>query len=716
MKRGIILSLAVLALSALVARADIPALLNYQGVLADAAGVAVSDGDYSITFSLYDVPSGGTHLWQETHSSVAVSKGIFNVILGSTVPLSLPFDKPYYLAISVEGGPDLEPRQALTSSAYSFGSLGIRGTANVFPADGDVGIGTLNPGRPLHIVTDGSIGMQLDGDDADSVSIDLNALRTGADPRYRYLRQGALRAMTHLSPTNGWLLHVGTKDRVVVTEDGNLGIGNFSPDQRLAVNGAIKISNTTTPTTGTIRFSGSDFEGYDGSSWKSFTSTGTGTVPGGTSGQTLRHSGTAWVATSNLYNDGTNVGIGTTSPLSKLHISGNAQEQLSVESSLIWGGAHLALKTAGGDYDFLQVSKYGPSASGNVSGIPLANLSIVNAGLESGPLMLRTASNSNMHFVTNGIERMRLTGAGPLEFYGVSYQRLLDFGEDGYGGGRLQLYDAEGNLTAALRESYDENAGCLEIRGPGGDPVLAIDGNIDGTGSAYLGMLGSSSYAEFSMDLSGDASVQLPANSIGEFEILDEPGVASYAMGTGYVDVTTDGVVLGSRSIYAPNYGYVLVVASAEIEVAHSAGNTSQAYFGVSNSSTVFPDNQDVALKYDYEVSSGIRCVPVACHRLFAVPSSGTYTFYFLGMKTAAGIFHCLDIQLTLLYVATGYGAVDAAVASAAPSAGPEAQRPPLTESDIARERSETEALAIARLERELAEVRAEISRIKEKR
>lgn len=314
MKRGIKLSLAVLVLSALAARAEIPSVLSYQGVLADAAGVAVSDGTYSITFSLYDVPSEGTYLWQETHSSVAVSKGIFNVILGSTVPLELPFDKPYYLGISIEGGPELEPRQALTASAYSFGSLGVRGETNVFPADGDVGIGTSTPGRPLHIVSDSPIGLQLDGNNADSVSIDLNALQPGADPRYRYLREGVLRAMTHLSPANGWLLRVGTKDRVVVTEDGNLGIGNFSPDQRLAVNGGIKISNTTTPTVGTIRYSGSDFEGYDGSSWKSFTSTGTGTVPGGTSGQTLRHSGTAWVATSNLYNDGTNIGIGTTSP------------------------------------------------------------------------------------------------------------------------------------------------------------------------------------------------------------------------------------------------------------------------------------------------------------------------------------------------------------------------------------------------------------------
>jgi hypothetical protein len=39
-----------------------------------------------------------------------------------------------------------------------------------------------------------------------------------------------------------------------------------------------------------------------------------GTMAAGTSGQTLRHDGTDWVATSNLYNNGTSVAVGTTSP------------------------------------------------------------------------------------------------------------------------------------------------------------------------------------------------------------------------------------------------------------------------------------------------------------------------------------------------------------------------------------------------------------------
>lgn len=45
------------------------------------------------------------------------------------------------------------------------------------------------------------------------------------------------------------------------------------------------------------------------------------TLPIGASGNTLRHNGTSWTANSFLYNDGTNLGIGTTSPSAKLTLS-----------------------------------------------------------------------------------------------------------------------------------------------------------------------------------------------------------------------------------------------------------------------------------------------------------------------------------------------------------------------------------------------------------
>jgi hypothetical protein len=115
---------------------QIPKTISYQGVLTDAGGTVVPDGSYNLTFNFYDVVSGGASLWTEGQS-VSVSKGIFNVILGSTNVLNLPFDKPYWLGITVGGGSELTPRTPLTTSGYSFSSLNTE-SINGITAGGDL--------------------------------------------------------------------------------------------------------------------------------------------------------------------------------------------------------------------------------------------------------------------------------------------------------------------------------------------------------------------------------------------------------------------------------------------------------------------------------------------------------------------------------------------------------------------------------------------------
>lgn len=52
-----------------------------------------------------------------------------------------------------------------------------------------------------------------------------------------------------------------------------------------------------------------------------------GPLVAGTTGQTLRHDGTTWVASDNIYNSDTNVGIGTNTPAEKLEVAGNLKIQ-----------------------------------------------------------------------------------------------------------------------------------------------------------------------------------------------------------------------------------------------------------------------------------------------------------------------------------------------------------------------------------------------------
>jgi hypothetical protein len=99
--------------------ADVPEFMSYQGLLRDGVGDPVPDGNYTLTFRLYDVETGGAALWTETQT-VAVADGVFNAKLGKVVPLSsLEFDVPYWLGISVGADPELAPRVELATVPYA---------------------------------------------------------------------------------------------------------------------------------------------------------------------------------------------------------------------------------------------------------------------------------------------------------------------------------------------------------------------------------------------------------------------------------------------------------------------------------------------------------------------------------------------------------------------------------------------------------------------
>jgi hypothetical protein len=96
-----------------------PRTMNYQGYLTNSAGEPVN-ATVVMSFFIYDVPTGGSVLWNETHNNVTVQGGVYSVILGEITPLTLAFDKPYYLGIEVNGDGEMSPRQPLTSVPYAL--------------------------------------------------------------------------------------------------------------------------------------------------------------------------------------------------------------------------------------------------------------------------------------------------------------------------------------------------------------------------------------------------------------------------------------------------------------------------------------------------------------------------------------------------------------------------------------------------------------------
>ena len=54
--------------------AQVPRIINYQGVLLGPDEQPVPEGQYDLTFSLYNEP--GDLLWTETHQQVVIAGGI----------------------------------------------------------------------------------------------------------------------------------------------------------------------------------------------------------------------------------------------------------------------------------------------------------------------------------------------------------------------------------------------------------------------------------------------------------------------------------------------------------------------------------------------------------------------------------------------------------------------------------------------------------------
>ncbi len=102
----------------------VPSQLNFQGLLNNAQGQPVADGFHQLIFRIYDLPVGGTPLWEETHS-VSTNNGLFSVLLGSTAgnPLTSELFSgggDRWVGIQVDADSELVPRQPIASVPFAL--------------------------------------------------------------------------------------------------------------------------------------------------------------------------------------------------------------------------------------------------------------------------------------------------------------------------------------------------------------------------------------------------------------------------------------------------------------------------------------------------------------------------------------------------------------------------------------------------------------------
>ena len=246
----IVVCFAILSCLTGASRAEIPKLINYQGMLTDDGGTPLNE-TVSITFKIYSDSLSVSEIdkkWEETQTGIEVVNGLFNVILGRDTALDLDFSEDYWLDITV-GTEHLPGRVRLTSVGWAYRAM-VADSASVavsaptgggWTDDGtvvrlasgtdSVGIGTGDPAEKLHV--NGDIRLNLGSDVA-----------FGGDATRVYGSSGDLRITAdddiYLQPDDDVYIRAdGGSDWIRFDPGGQkLGIGTTNPHSGLQVNGS----------------------------------------------------------------------------------------------------------------------------------------------------------------------------------------------------------------------------------------------------------------------------------------------------------------------------------------------------------------------------------------------------------------------------------------------------------------------------------------------
>jgi hypothetical protein len=175
-----------------------------------------------------------------------------------------------------------------------------------FQDNGNVGIGTTSPATDLQISRAGSSTFRLTNT-SNATNVELGI--------------ATALGFVGTNTDNSFAINTNNAERVRITNTGNVGIGTASPAVKLDVNGSVNLGSGQNLTWGGAYGANIPTIAGSGSAYLAFFPAGS------TSGESMRITSAG------------NVGIGTTSPVSRLDVSGTATStNLSVTTNATVGG------------------------------------------------------------------------------------------------------------------------------------------------------------------------------------------------------------------------------------------------------------------------------------------------------------------------------------------------------------------------------------------
>jgi hypothetical protein len=224
---------------------NIPGQIPFQGRLADDLGNPIN-GIMNITFSLYEAETAGIALWSETQA-VNIENGLFSLKLGSLSPLSADdfSDSERWIGIVVDADSEMSPRTKIASVPYAFTDDDWSKNGNdLYFNTGRVAIGNSSGDTDLNVYSVGdNEGITLQTDD-NSFKQGLRFRNSGGAYTWNMYRKDAGSNQANLIFANGAESDINNlSPKVTFQNDGNVGIGTDSPDEKLSVVGKIRASN-----------------------------------------------------------------------------------------------------------------------------------------------------------------------------------------------------------------------------------------------------------------------------------------------------------------------------------------------------------------------------------------------------------------------------------------------------------------------------------------